>query len=53
MMTVHEVSEKTGVSVRTLHHYDSIGLLKPAALSEAGYRLYDDGSLERWPADYS
>ncbi len=47
MMTVHEVSEKTGVSVRTLHHYDSIGLLKPAALSEAGYRLYDDGSLER------
>ena len=47
MMTVHEVSERTGVSVRALHHYDSIGLLKPAALSEAGYRLYDVDSLER------
>ncbi len=47
MMTVHEVSERTGVSVRALHHYDSIGLLKPAALSEAGYRLYDPASLER------
>ena len=47
MMTVHEVSEKTGVSIRALRHYDAIGLLKPAALSEAGYRLYDAGSLER------
>ena len=46
-MTVHEVSEKTGVSIRALRHYDAIGLLKPAALSEAGYRLYDVGSLER------
>ena len=46
-MTVHEVSEKTGVSIRALRHYDAIGLLKPAALSEAGYRLYDMGSLER------
>ena len=47
MMTVREVSAKTGVSVRALHHYDRIGLLKPAALSEAGYRLYDLASLER------
>lgn len=47
MMTVREVSEKTGVSVRALHHYDKLGLLKPAALSEAGYRLYDMASLER------
>ena len=36
-----------GVSVRTLHHYDAIGLLKPAAVSQAGYRLYSDADLER------
>lgn len=47
MLTVHEVSERTGVSVRALHHYDAIGLLKPALVTEAGYRLYDDGSLKR------
>ena len=47
MMTVNEVSKLTGVSVRALHHYDSLGLLKPAAVTEAGYRLYDDSSLER------
>ena len=47
MRTVHEVSALTGVSVRALHHYDRIGLLKPAAVSEAGYRLYDEASLER------
>lgn len=47
MRTVNEVSKFTGVSVRTLHHYDAIGLLKPTAVSEAGYRLYDDTALER------
>ena len=47
MRTVNEVSKLTGVSVRTLHHYDAIGLLKPTAVSEAGYRLYDDRALER------
>jgi len=47
MKTVREVSRITGVSVRTLHHYDTIGLLKPAAVSASGYRLYDDRSLER------
>lgn len=47
MWTVKEVSKLTGVSVRTLHHYDAIGLLKPAALTEAGYRLYDDAVLAR------
>lgn len=46
-MTVHEVSELAHVSVRTLHHYDQIGLLKPSARSEVGYRLYDDTDLER------
>ncbi len=47
MMTVHEVSKLTGVSVRALHHYDQLGLLKPAAVTEAGYRLYDESSLVR------
>ena len=47
MKTVKEVSRITGVSVRTLHHYDAIGLLKPARVTEAGYRLYDDAALGR------
>lgn len=47
MRTVNEVSKRTGVSVRTLHHYDAIGLLKPTTVTEAGYRLYDDTALER------
>ncbi|MDO4273240.1 MAG: MerR family transcriptional regulator [Eubacteriales bacterium] len=46
MRTVKEVSDMTGISVRTLHYYDEIGLLKPSVLSEAGYRLYDDKALE-------
>ena len=45
-MTVHEVSALTGVSIRTLQYYDRIGLLKPAAYSPAGYRLYDEAALE-------
>ncbi len=46
-MTVNEVSKLTGVSIRTLQYYDNIGLLKPAAYTEAGYRMYDDTALER------
>ena len=47
MMTVRQVSELTGVSIRTLRYYDEIGLLPPADHSEGGYRLYDDTALER------
>ena len=47
MRTVHEVSRISGVSVRTLHHYDAIGLLRPSAVTDAGYRLYDDAALQR------
>ena len=47
MKTVKQISSLTGVSVRTLHHYDSIGLLRPTAITEAGYRLYDDAALQR------
>lgn len=46
-MTVKEVAKKCHVSVRTLHHYDTIGLLHPTAATQAGYRLYDDEALER------
>ena len=47
MKTVNEVSKLTGVTVRALHHYDSIDLLKPTLVTEAGYRLYDDAALEK------
>jgi len=47
MKTVTEVSKVSGVSVRTLHHYDAIGLLKPSRVTEAGYRLYDTQALKR------
>ena len=47
MMTVKQVSELTGVSIRTLRYYDSIGLLNPSVRTEAGYRLYDDTAMER------
>lgn len=47
MKTVNEIAKLAHISVRTLHHYDSIGLLKPTEITEAGYRLYDDAALER------
>ncbi len=47
MKSVHEISMLTGVSARTLHHYDAIGLLKPTEKTAAGYRLYDDDALRR------
>lgn len=47
MRTVKEVSRLAGVSVRTLHHYDAIGLLKPTKITDAGYRLYNDDAIQR------
>lgn len=47
LRSVHEVSELAGVSVRTLHHYDQIGLLRPSTRTDAGYRLYAPADLER------
>ncbi|MDE6429125.1 MAG: MerR family DNA-binding transcriptional regulator, partial [Malacoplasma sp.] len=38
MKTVKEISDLTGISVRALHYYDEIGLLKPTGKSDAGYR---------------
>ncbi|MDT3682887.1 MAG: MerR family transcriptional regulator [Truepera sp.] len=45
--TVGEVARLANVSVRTLHHYDDIGLLSPAGRTDAGYRLYGAADLER------
>ncbi len=47
MRTVNQVSKLTGISVRALHHYDAIGLLKPTEITESGYRLYDDDAICR------
>ena len=47
MRSVKEVSEITGVSIRTLRYYDEIGLLKPTQLTEAGYRIYDGRAIEK------
>ncbi len=46
MKSVKNVSDLTGVSIRTLHYYDEIGLLKPSRVNGSGYRMYDDNSLE-------
>lgn len=46
-MTVGETASATGVTVRTLHHYDRIGLVTPAARSTAGYRLYSPADVDR------
>lgn len=45
-MQIGELAERTGLSIRTLRHYDEIGLLRPSARSEGGFRLYtpDDES---------
>ena len=42
-----ELAKRTGLTVRTLHHYDSIGLLRPSGRSESGYRLYDRDDVAR------
>lgn len=46
-LTVSQLARLAGVSVRTLHHYDEIGLLRPSGRSEAGYRLYEQPDLQR------
>jgi len=46
-LTVKQVADLTGLSIRALHHYDEIGLLEPSARTDAGYRLYSDDDLAR------
>lgn len=45
--TVGEIARLAGITVRTLHHYDQIGLVSPRTRSDAGYRLYDDADVAR------
>lgn len=47
MKAVNEVAKLCGVSVRTLHYYDELGLLPPTAVTQAGYRMYDNAALAR------
>ncbi|MBI6529410.1 MerR family transcriptional regulator [Proteus vulgaris] len=47
LFQVGDIAEKTGLTIRTLHHYEEIGLLLPTARTDAGYRLYDTKSIER------
>ncbi|MGA9657718.1 MAG: MerR family transcriptional regulator [Asticcacaulis sp.] len=46
LLTVKQVAHLAGVGIKTLHHYDAVGLLKPCAFSQAGYRLYGREQLE-------
>jgi len=45
--SIGKVADLSGVTIRTLHHYDEIGLLSPSGRSEAGYRIYEAQDLER------
>src|SRR5260370_8189288 len=47
MLKVNEFAEKAGVSVRTLHHYDRLGLLRPSGRTRASYRLYGEREFAR------
>ena len=47
LLKVGDLARRTGLTVRTLHHYDEIGLLKPSGRSEAGYRLYSQADVPR------
>ena len=44
--SVGQVADLAGVTIRTLHHYDEIGLLSPGGRSAAGYRIYEEPDLE-------
>src|SRR5262245_53733475 len=46
-LTVGTLAKRTGLTVRTLHHYDEIGLLSPSGRTDAGYRLYSDADVRR------
>ena len=46
-LTINQVAKLCGITVRTLHYYDGIGLLSPSSVAENGYRMYDDNSLAK------
>ena len=45
--SIGSLSKLSGVSIRALHHYDQLGLLRPSEIAESGYRYYDDAAVER------
>ena len=45
--SVGQLAALAGVTIRTLHHYDEVGLLSPSGRSAAGYRIYEESDLER------
>ncbi|MCC7701484.1 MerR family transcriptional regulator [Janthinobacterium sp. GW460P] len=47
LLKIGELARLTGLTIRTLHHYDSIGLLSPSGRTQAGYRLYQHGDMDR------
>ena len=47
LLKIGELAKRTGLTVRTLHHYDALGLLSPSARSDAGYRLYNQADVAR------
>ncbi|MDN4038879.1 MerR family transcriptional regulator [Massilia sp. YIM B02443] len=47
LLKIGELAKRTGLTVRTLHHYDAIGLMSPSARSDAGYRLYNEADIAR------
>ncbi|WP_249776723.1 MerR family transcriptional regulator [Leifsonia sp. C5G2] len=60
MMQIGEVAERTGLSHRTMRHYEEVGLVRPSGRSEGGFRLYTEDDVERLllirrmkPLDYS
>lgn len=46
-MHIGAVAERTGLSLRTLRHYDEVGLLRPSGRTDGGFRLYTDADVER------
>ncbi|MDK1473799.1 MerR family transcriptional regulator [Streptomyces sp. 549] len=46
-MQIGEVAERTGLSLRTIRHYEDVGLVTPSARSKGGFRLYDEADIER------
>ncbi|WP_237563620.1 MerR family transcriptional regulator [Halalkalibacter okhensis] len=47
MLTVKQVADLTGITVKTLYHYHKVGLLQPCEITESGYRLYGKNELKR------
>jgi MerR family copper efflux transcriptional regulator len=47
-MHIGEIAERTGLSLRTIRHYDEVGLIKPSGRTDGGFRLYTDDDLERF-----